>query len=86
MTEWLAPAGVLLAAVTLTYVFCVRPMRRGGCHTLTAGRPGTKELDRALEQTRAELARLRAGTRPDTAVPHGAPSSTRDREPSEERR
>lgn len=62
MSDWWLPAGVLLAALALNYFFCLRPMRRGtSCQGLA--RPATsEELDRALEFTRAELARLRADT------------------------
>lgn len=34
----LLPFATFLAAVTLTYLFCVRPMRRGiGCHVKRRG-------------------------------------------------
>jgi hypothetical protein len=61
VSEWGLPAGILLAAVGLTYFFCVRPMRRRNCATSAAERLSTtEELDRALDGARTELARLRA--------------------------
>ena len=63
MTDLWLPAGTALAAVALTYLFCVRPMRRTkSAHTRTGRPSGPAELDKALGQARAELARLRAET------------------------
>lgn len=59
MTELLLPAAVLVAAVTLTYFFCLRTMREGqACHQPTS-RAAEVELDRALREARQELERLR---------------------------
>lgn len=73
MSEWVLPIGVTLAALTLTYLFCIRPMRRGGGHQATVGgqtapaaccaagdanRSADQDIDQALERARAELARL----------------------------
>ncbi len=65
----LVPALVLAGAVITTYLFCVRPMRRGGC-TMTgtmqscSSRPdhhsASSDLDAELTQARQELAVLRA--------------------------
>jgi len=54
MSELWLPASVAAAAVTLTYVFCVRPMRRGHCGMGTSARQ-RRDLDRELAQVRAEL-------------------------------
>lgn len=67
MSQWLLPVAVSLAALTLTYLFCLRPMRRGHClhgAPTTASRPSAAQaeaddLDQALIRARAELARLR---------------------------
>lgn len=71
MSEWLLPVGVSLAAVVSTYLFCVRPMRRGHCHgsSQVAGQaPGADrdraDLDRALAAARKDLADLRGDAAP----------------------
>lgn len=65
MTEWLLPVAVSVAALALTYLFCIRPMRRGRCHGMS--HPSTaadganseaRDLERALEGSRSELAEL----------------------------
>jgi hypothetical protein len=72
VSEWLLPAGTAVAALTLTYFFCVRPMRRGQCaSTSPAPAVAPEELDRALVRARAELARLGQ----DAPGPHTAPSA-----------
>lgn len=59
MTELVLPLVVLVAAVTMTYVFCLRPMRKGhACHQSTST-PAEADLDRALGEARLELDRLR---------------------------
>lgn len=73
MSEWLLPAGVAIASLALTYLFCLRPMRRG--HRSAGASPAcvnhsqagsaqaeVAELDWALSQARADLARLRVGS------------------------
>ncbi len=62
------PALIAGSAVALTYLFCIRPMRRGACHT-----PGREQqLARELELARTELELLRlqhaagGGTPPTT--------------------
>lgn len=54
MSTWLA-AALAAAAVTLTYVCCIRPMRRGSC------RMGAKPagVERELAELRAQLRSLR---------------------------
>ena len=59
MTELVLPVAVLVAALTMTCFFCLRPMRAGqACHHSTP--PAEHYLDRALSQARQELERLRA--------------------------
>lgn len=62
MSDLWLPVAVVVAAFALSYLFCMRPMRRGRCMT---ARPGStsqpSELDRALTEARAELAQLRKG-------------------------
>jgi hypothetical protein len=61
------PVLIAVAAVALTYLFCIRPMRRGACHT-----SGDQQLARELELARTELELLRlqraaeGGTLPTT--------------------
>lgn len=60
MSEWLLPATVLLIALGSTYLFCLRPMRNGGCAAQpTRACQGDGDLDRALHQARQELQRSR---------------------------
>ena len=55
------PALVALAAIVLTYVFCIRPMRTGSCGMGVAGGAAHGEaLRRELELARTELELLRA--------------------------
>lgn len=60
MSEWVFPATVLLIALGSTYLFCLRPMRNGGCAAQPASAcHGDGDLDRALHQARQELQRSR---------------------------
>lgn len=60
MSSYLPPL-VALTAIVLTYVFCIRPMRRRSCGTTAAAASRHDEaLRRELELTRTELALLRA--------------------------
>lgn len=78
MSQWLLPASTVIAAVALMYFFCVRPMRRGDCAS-TTGRPSSSaDLDRALEQARTELTRLRSEATRDGGVQSRVPLSTLD--------
>ncbi len=54
------PVVVTIAAVALTYLFCIRPMRRGQVcfQRRTVGQP-SGERSRELELARTELERLR---------------------------
>ena len=65
----LVPALVLVGAVVTSYLFCVRPMRRGTCAMSALARPRRSSLDEQvpvspisdaeLAQGRQELALLR---------------------------
>lgn len=59
MSDLWLPVVVVVAAFALSYLFCVRPMRRGRCMTAQP-RPADQptELDRAITEARAELAQL----------------------------
>lgn len=52
------PLVVAIGALTLTYLFCLRPMRREACLHRGATPPRTS-LDRELELARTELELLR---------------------------
>lgn len=58
------PALVAVAAVALTYLFCIRPVRRGGAclhRPSTASRPHATSRELELARTELELLRLRHG-------------------------
>lgn len=60
-SAWLAIV-VAAAALGLSYVCCVRPMRRGQCGMSHPGDRTRRHLDDALDQARADLAELKAKT------------------------
>ncbi len=61
MSGWLTPALVLAAALAVTYLCCLRPVRSGVCNGTLAGTSRVvKQLDRQLRQAHAERNRLRA--------------------------
>lgn len=64
MNGLLLPALTLLAAIGLTYLFCVRPMRKGQCASARPAGPQSttgQGADQAeIEAARAQLAALRA--------------------------
>ena len=62
MSELWLPAAIAAAALVLTYLFCVRPMRRAHGGNASNGH-APAHLDQALIQARAELTRLRTGPR-----------------------
>lgn len=69
MKELALPILVALAALTLTYFFCLRPMRRGHCAaTPQAGESAEREAE--IARLRAEVAALRSdmGQRRDDAA------------------
>jgi hypothetical protein len=57
VTELGLAAVVLVASLTLTYLFCLRPMRRGHC-AVGAGRGQGRHLGETPDRD-AEIARLR---------------------------
>jgi hypothetical protein len=62
VSGWLPPALVLAAALTSTYLCCLRPLRGGACRGRPAGMSAAVEdnLDRQLCQEHLERDRLRA--------------------------
>ena len=58
MSELWLPAGVAVAAIALTYLFCIRPMRRGHCGMMPSS--GENELDKELSEARTTLSRMLA--------------------------
>lgn len=69
MTEWLLPLAVTAASLSMTYFFCLRPMRRGHCGTgRQLQRPTTRpdRLDHELNQARIDLDSLRTGSSAST--------------------
>ena len=76
MSELWFPAALAVAALGLTYLLCLRPMRRGhgtarGPTRGAAPSCTREEMDRALTQAHAELTRLR-GDRESTVSAGGA--------------
>lgn len=64
MTSWL-PAITAVAAITLTYLLCIRPMRHGRCGMAPHQQPDAK-LQAEITELRAEIASFRrdhVGTR-----------------------
>ncbi len=59
------PVLIAVAAVALTYLFCIRPMRRGACQSTG----GEQQLARELELARAELELLRLQRSADGGAP-----------------
>jgi len=59
--ESLVPALIAAAAIGLTYVICIRPMRRGHCAMMPPQHSDAADAERAAEidQLRAEVAGLR---------------------------
>lgn len=58
MGELWLPATAAAAAVTFTYFFCVRPMRRGQCAMTSSA--DENRLDKELTEAQSALARMRA--------------------------
>jgi hypothetical protein len=84
MSELWLPASTAAAAVALTYLFCVRPMRRGNCG-MARSQPG-RDLDRELVEARSRLATIlneqdaKGATSPAPAATESpAPSPTVER-------
>ncbi|MGH3775971.1 MAG: hypothetical protein ACRDRR_09610 [Pseudonocardiaceae bacterium] len=77
MSTWIA-ALVAVAAITATYLLCVRPTMRGRC--TTGGPPtGDAETERQLAELREELRMLRTQQSLDSGrVPVDRPTSQPD--------
>jgi hypothetical protein len=74
VSELWFPGALAVAVLALTYLFCLRPMRRGhgpACGPRAAAPNRTEGLDGALAQAHAELTRLR-GDRESTVATGGA--------------
>ncbi len=70
MTEAALAAATLLAAIGLTYVFCVRPMRQGRC-AMTSEPSSDLSSDQRREQAEIEAARAQvAALRAHPHVPN----------------
>jgi hypothetical protein len=75
---WL-PAVIAAAALVLTYLFCVRPMRRAHGGNASNGH-APAHLDQALIQARAELTRLRQDRAQGVAAGSDRPPATGNRQ------
>lgn len=76
MGELWVPAGVAVAAIALTYFFCIRPMRRGHCGMMPSS--CESELDKELSEARLTLNRMHTDGRRDheaMEAPQSPPSS-----------
>ncbi|MEU0465437.1 hypothetical protein ABZ215_15660 [Amycolatopsis sp. NPDC006131] len=79
MPTWVA-ALVALAAITVTYVACVRPMLRGRGHCGMPGESGPNpEVDRQVAELREQLRVLRA----QDSLDSGRVSSSKPTPPAE---
>lgn len=66
---------IALAAITVTYFSCVRPMLRGRGHCAADGSTRDAELDRQVAELREELRVLRAQDSLDSGrVPRSRPA------------
>ncbi|GAA3845310.1 hypothetical protein [Amycolatopsis tucumanensis] len=72
MSTWVA-ALIAVAAVTVTYFTCIRPMRRGDGHC--AGSGENPELDRQIAELREEVRVLRAQDSLDAGQVSGGKSA-----------
>lgn len=59
MTEWLLPLAVTAASLSMTYFFCLRPMRKGHCGAGQQRATRPDQLDHKLNQARIDLDSLR---------------------------
>lgn len=75
MSTWFALA-VLVAAVGLTYLFCIRPMRRGQCGMggSAAGQAGESNRREEIDRLRDEIAQARRDLQNDSSdTPRSTP-------------
>lgn len=72
MPTWLA-AFVAVAAIAVTYLFCIRPMRRGGHCGMADTCRSDAERERELADLREELRILRAADAMDAGHPGDRP-------------
>lgn len=56
------PVGVAVASIALTYLFCLRPMRRAGCGYQRPAADGSAAQACELERARTELELLGSGS------------------------
>ncbi len=77
MTELVLAAAVLLASLTLTYLFCLRPMRRSHC-AMSPGAGHGRNLGQTPDRD-AEIARLRQEVSALRDAHAPGPSSSSDR-------
>ncbi|MBB5161733.1 hypothetical protein HNP02_001670 [Mycobacterium sp. AZCC_0083] len=74
MPTWLAGL-VAVAAITVTYFFCVRPHLRGRGCTATGGTAHGGQVDRQIAELREELRAMRARDYVDSGrVPSRTPT------------
>lgn len=75
--EAVFPALVAVAAITLTYFTCIRPMRRGQCG-MTPGQPAgaaDSERDTEIARLRAEVADLHRSQEESRLRPESTPGA-----------
>ncbi len=56
---------VAVAALAMTYLFCIRPMRRGSCHSAASRLDPQLAAELELARTELELLRLQQTTADD---------------------
>ena len=64
---------VAVAAIALTYLFCIRPMRRGSCHPAAVRADSQLAAELELARTELELLRLRQATSGGSTPPTSTP-------------
>jgi hypothetical protein len=82
VTSWLLPLAVVAGSLVLTYVCCLRPMRRGrtpmgiaqSSDAACCRGPADTNLDRAVKQASAKLEQLRAEQAQQASL--GAPTAS----------
>lgn len=59
MTATILPIAVLIAAIALTYLFCIRPMRRGTCGMAAQPDDAQQRRDEEIRALHQEIKELR---------------------------